>query len=106
MPIAGHQGISFLLADMAMHLELSRLITYRAANDVDRGVRSSYFASIAKCFAADTAMQTAVNAVQVMVLSRVVAMNNYVYSGNWIIFCQNFDCKCEFVKQRISVIFS
>lgn len=65
VPIAQHQGVSFLLADMAINLELSRLITYRAANDTDRRVRSSYFASIAKCFAADTAMQTALNAVQV-----------------------------------------
>lgn len=50
---------------MAVNLELSRLITYRAAQDLDKGVRSSYFASIAKCFAADTAMQTALNAVQI-----------------------------------------
>ncbi|KAI1704320.1 putative acyl-CoA dehydrogenase fadE25 [Ditylenchus destructor] len=50
---------------MAINLELSRLITYRAAQDVDKGVRSSYYASIAKAFAADTAMQAAVNAVQV-----------------------------------------
>ncbi|KAH7728836.1 CRE-ACDH-10 protein [Aphelenchoides avenae] len=61
----GHQGVSFMLADMAINLELSRLITYRAAVDVDNGVRSSYFASIAKCFAADTANQGAANAVQI-----------------------------------------
>jgi acyl-CoA dehydrogenase len=54
-----------MLADMAINLELARLITYRAALDVDNGVRSSYFASIAKCFAADTAMQGTVNAVQI-----------------------------------------
>ncbi|KAI1706991.1 acyl-CoA dehydrogenase, middle domain-containing protein [Ditylenchus destructor] len=65
VPIAQHQAISFILADMAINLELSRLITYRAAQDVDKGVRSSYYASIAKAFAADTAMQAAVNAVQV-----------------------------------------
>uniref|UniRef100_A0A915EAZ9 Uncharacterized protein n=1 Tax=Ditylenchus dipsaci TaxID=166011 RepID=A0A915EAZ9_9BILA len=65
VPIAMHQGVSFMLADMAINLELARLITYRAAQDVDKGVRSSYFASIAKCFASDTAMQTTTNAVQV-----------------------------------------
>ncbi len=54
-----------MLADMAINLEVSRLITYKAANDVDKGIRSSYNASIAKCFAADTANQTAANAVQV-----------------------------------------
>ncbi|KAL3123473.1 hypothetical protein niasHT_004645 [Heterodera trifolii] len=65
VPIAHHQGVSFMLADMAINLELARLVTYRAATDVDKGVRSSYFASIAKCFAADTAMQTTTNAVQI-----------------------------------------
>lgn len=54
-----------MLADMAINLELSRLITYGAAVDVDRGVCSSYYASVAKCFAADTANQTAANAVQI-----------------------------------------
>ncbi|TKR61891.1 hypothetical protein L596_028942 [Steinernema carpocapsae] len=63
--IANHQGVSFMLADMAINLELARLITYRAANDVDKGVRSSYYASIAKCFAADTANTAAANAVQI-----------------------------------------
>jgi acyl-CoA dehydrogenase len=65
VPIAQHQGVSFLLADMAINLELSRLITYRAAQDVDKGSRSSYMASIAKCFASDTAVQAASNCIQV-----------------------------------------
>ncbi|KAE9546896.1 hypothetical protein FO519_009891 [Halicephalobus sp. NKZ332] len=65
VPIVQHQGVSFLLAEMAMNLELARLMTYRAAFDVDSNVRSSYFASIAKCFAADTAVQAANNAIQV-----------------------------------------
>ncbi|KIH69472.1 putative acyl-CoA dehydrogenase [Ancylostoma duodenale] len=63
--IANHQAIQFMLADMAMNLELSRLATYKSAWDVDRKVRSSYYASIAKCFAADTANQAAANAVQI-----------------------------------------
>lgn len=53
---------------MAISLELARLITYRAAQDTDKGVKSSYYASIAKCFAADSAMQTTTNAVQVIFL--------------------------------------
>ncbi|VDM76189.1 unnamed protein product [Strongylus vulgaris] len=63
--IANHQAIQFMLADMAVNLELSRLATYKSAWDVDHKVRSSYYASIAKCFAADTANQTAANAVQI-----------------------------------------
>lgn len=65
IPIAQHQGVSFLLADMAINLELSRLMTYRAAQEVDNGGKSSYFASIGKCFASDTANQAATNAVQI-----------------------------------------
>lgn len=65
VPIAAHQGVSFMLADMAINLELARLATYRAASDLDQGIRNSYFASVAKCFAADSAMQAALNAVQV-----------------------------------------
>ena len=55
-----------MLADMAINLELARLATYRAASDLDQGIRNSYFASVAKCFAADSAMQAALNAVQVL----------------------------------------
>uniref|UniRef100_A0A1I7S9S7 Medium-chain specific acyl-CoA dehydrogenase, mitochondrial n=1 Tax=Bursaphelenchus xylophilus TaxID=6326 RepID=A0A1I7S9S7_BURXY len=65
VPIAAHQGVSFMLADIAVNLELSRLMTYKAAAEVDRGTRSSYYASIAKLFAADAANQAASNAVQV-----------------------------------------
>uniref|UniRef100_A0A7E4V0Y9 medium-chain acyl-CoA dehydrogenase n=1 Tax=Panagrellus redivivus TaxID=6233 RepID=A0A7E4V0Y9_PANRE len=65
VPIAQHQGVSFLLADMAINLELSRTITYKAAAAVDKGSRSSYYASVAKCFASDTAVKTATDAVQV-----------------------------------------
>ncbi|ETN84110.1 acyl-CoA dehydrogenase protein, partial [Necator americanus] len=64
--IANHQAVQFMLSDMAMNLELSRLATYKSAWDVDRQVRFSYYASIAKCFAADTANQAATNAVQVI----------------------------------------
>ncbi|CAI2345961.1 unnamed protein product [Caenorhabditis sp. 36 PRJEB53466] len=64
-PIANHQGVAFMLSDMASNLELARLITYRSAVDTDLGSNSSYFASIAKCFAADTANIAAANACQI-----------------------------------------
>ena len=54
-----------MLADMAINLELARLMTYRSAQEVDLGKPGAYFASTAKCFAADTANQAAANAVQV-----------------------------------------
>jgi acyl-CoA dehydrogenase len=64
-PIANHQAVSFMLADMAINLELARLMTYRSAAYVDTGRPGSYYASVAKAFAADKAMDSAVNAVQI-----------------------------------------
>lgn len=63
--IANHQGVQFILADMAMNIELARLITLKASADLDNKIRSSYYASIAKCFAADMANEAATNAVQI-----------------------------------------
>uniref|UniRef100_A0A8R1I5D5 medium-chain acyl-CoA dehydrogenase n=1 Tax=Caenorhabditis japonica TaxID=281687 RepID=A0A8R1I5D5_CAEJA len=63
--IANHQGVQFMLADMAINLELARLYTYRSAVESETPGRSSYNASIAKCFAADTAQIAASNACQI-----------------------------------------
>lgn len=42
-----------MLADMAIATELARLATLRAAWEIDQGRRNTYYASIAKAFAAD-----------------------------------------------------
>lgn len=65
MPIAQHQAVAFLLAEMAINVEMSRWITLRAAYEADKGTRNSYYASIAKAYAADMANKTASDAVQV-----------------------------------------
>jgi alkylation response protein AidB-like acyl-CoA dehydrogenase len=65
--ISEFQGIQFLLADMAIQVEAARLLTYKAAAAVDAGdPRMTYFASIAKAHASDTAMQVSTDAVQVL----------------------------------------
>lgn len=64
-PISHHQGISFKLADMAIDVEASRLLTYQAANMVERNVECRKEVSMAKMFASKTAMKVAVEAVQV-----------------------------------------
>ena len=66
-----------MLADMAINLELARLMTYKSAQEVDLGRPGSYWASIAKCFAADTANQTAANAVQVIHYNLTELLVNY-----------------------------
>ncbi|CAH2311059.1 medium-chain specific acyl- dehydrogenase, mitochondrial [Pelobates cultripes] len=63
--IAEHQAVSFLLAEMAMKVELARLAYQRAAWEVDSGRRNTYYASIAKAYAGDIANQVASDAVQV-----------------------------------------
>jgi len=66
-PISHFEGLQFLLADMAMEIEAARLLVYRAASLVDaKDPQMTYFASLAKCFAGDTAMKVTTDAVQVL----------------------------------------
>ena len=65
-PVAANQGLGFLLADMAIKVEAARALTYAVARQVDKGgARPTKFSAMAKCFASDTAMQVATDAVQV-----------------------------------------
>ena len=65
--IAEFQGIQFMLADMAIQIEAARALVYECASAGDRGdwQRLSLLASMAKCFASDTAMKVTTDAVQV-----------------------------------------
>lgn len=64
-PLAEHQAIAFMIADMAKDIEASRLLTWQAAWLVDQGKKSSKASSFAKCFATDAAMRIATDAVQI-----------------------------------------
>jgi alkylation response protein AidB-like acyl-CoA dehydrogenase len=65
--IADFQGIQWMLADMAMHVEAARGLVYAAAAKADRGDPDLTFASAAaKCFASDTAMRVTTDAVQLL----------------------------------------
>ncbi|MFQ5604628.1 MAG: acyl-CoA dehydrogenase family protein [bacterium] len=65
VPIARHQGVSFMIADMAMNIEAARLLVWKSAWKTDHGERNTLEAAYAKAFAADMAMKTATDAVQV-----------------------------------------
>lgn len=65
-PIASFQMIQGMIADMAMKVEASRLLVYRACTMRDKGVTFTKEAAMAKCFAADTAMEVTTDAIQVM----------------------------------------
>ncbi len=63
-PIAEQQGLQFMLADMATAVEAARLLTWQAAWLAEEGLPNSKESAMAKCFASDTAMRVATDAVQ------------------------------------------
>ena len=64
-PISKQQAIAWMISDMAMDLDIARLLTYRAAWTKDQGRPFSKEASMAKLFAAEAAMKHTVKAVQI-----------------------------------------
>jgi acyl-CoA dehydrogenase len=64
-PIITNQGVSFMLADMAMKVEASRLLSWQAAWSADQGNKATIKSAMAKCFASDTAVEVTTNAVQI-----------------------------------------
>lgn len=65
VPIAKHQAVGFMIADMARDVEAARLLTWLASWTIDQGQRNTLYAAYAKVFAADTAMRVATDAVQI-----------------------------------------
>jgi alkylation response protein AidB-like acyl-CoA dehydrogenase len=71
-PIGAFQGIQFMLADIAMKIEAARLLVYEAAYKLDQAqyvqnvTQLAMYASMAKCFASDMAMEVTTNALQVL----------------------------------------
>ncbi|WP_057911883.1 acyl-CoA dehydrogenase [Peribacillus muralis] len=64
-PISSQQGIGFKLADMATGIEASRLLVYQAAFLRSEGLKCGKEAAMAKLFASRTAVEVAIEAVQV-----------------------------------------
>jgi acyl-CoA dehydrogenase len=65
-PIAEHQAVSFRLADMALRVDASRLLVWRAARLLDAGQRATTEAAMAKLHASETAMWCTWAAVQTL----------------------------------------
>jgi len=65
VPIAQHQAVQFMLAEMAIAYEATRLLTHKAAWMVDKGDLSSIISSYAKAYGADAAMRSSTDAVQI-----------------------------------------
>jgi butyryl-CoA dehydrogenase len=64
-PIARHQAISWMIADMATDLSAARFLSYYAAWLKDQGLPFGKEASMAKLFATEKAMHHTVKAVQI-----------------------------------------
>jgi acyl-CoA dehydrogenase len=65
VPIAMHEAIQFIIADMATKVHLGRLATWNSAVLLDQGRRNTIESSHAKRFTADSAMEITTDAVQV-----------------------------------------
>jgi acyl-CoA dehydrogenase len=65
VPIAMHQAVQFMIADMATKIHASRLMVWDSAVLLDQGKRNTLVSSHAKRFAADSAMEVTTDAVQV-----------------------------------------
>lgn len=65
VPIAQHQAIQFMLADMAIAYENTRSMCHKAAWHVDQGDINSVYSALAKAYGADAAMKATTDAVQI-----------------------------------------
>ncbi len=65
VPIANHQAVAFMIADMAIGIESSRNCVWKACFEIDQGRKNTYAASIAKALAGDVANKCAADAVQI-----------------------------------------
>jgi acyl-CoA dehydrogenase len=65
VPISKHQAVQFMIAEMGMKIEASRLLVHKAAWMCDQGLKNTEIASYAKAFASDSCMQITTDAVQI-----------------------------------------
>jgi butyryl-CoA dehydrogenase len=68
-PIGNYQAIQWMLADMATELDAARMLTLKAADSRQRGMRPTVDASMAKLFASEAAHRAADKAMQILASS-------------------------------------
>jgi len=95
-PIAEHQAVAFRLADMALRVDASRLLAWRAARMLDRGERATTEAAMAKLHASETAMACAWGAVQ--------TLGGWGYSREYPVEKWMRDAKLEEIEEGTSDI--
>ena len=95
-PIAEHQAVAFRLADMALRVDASRLLTWRAARMLDGGQRATREAAMAKLHASETAMWCTWAAVQ--------TLGGWGYSREYPVQKWMRDAKLEEIEEGTSDI--
>ena len=95
-PIAEHQAVAFRLADMALRVDASRLLTWRAAEALDAGERATTEAAMAKLHASETAMYCTWAAVQ--------TLGGWGYSREYPVEKWMRDAKLEEIEEGTSDI--
>jgi len=95
-PIAEHQAVAFRLADMALRVDASRLLTWRAAEALDAGERATTEAAMAKLHASETAMWCTWAAVQ--------TLGGWGYSREYPVEKWMRDAKLEEIEEGTSDI--
>ena len=95
-PIAEHQAVAFRLADMALRVDASRLLAWRAALMLDRGERATTEAAMAKLHASETAMACTWGAVQ--------TLGGWGYSREYPVEKWMRDAKLEEIEEGTSDI--
>jgi acyl-CoA dehydrogenase len=95
-PIAEHQAVAFRLAEMALRVDASRLLTWRAARMLDAGRRATTEAAMAKLHASETAMWCTWAAVQ--------TLGGWGYSREYPVEKWMRDAKLEEIEEGTSDI--
>jgi len=95
-PIAEHQAVAFRLADMALRVDASRLLAWRAARMLDHGERATTEAAMAKLHASETAMACTWGAVQ--------TLGGWGYSREYPVEKWMRDAKLEEIEEGTSDI--
>ena len=95
-PIAEHQAVAFRLADMALRVDASRLLVWRAARLLDAGERATTEAAMAKLHASESAMWCTWAAVQ--------TLGGWGYSREYPVEKWMRDAKLEEIEEGTSDI--
>jgi alkylation response protein AidB-like acyl-CoA dehydrogenase len=95
-PIAEHQAVAFRLADMALRVDASRLLVWRAARLLDGGERATTEAAMAKLHASEAAMWCTWAAVQ--------TLGGWGYSREYPVEKWMRDAKLEEIEEGTSDI--